>query len=73
MVPKLLIFYGHFAIPAAVILWSKKPNKKRNKQAPDLWFSNPSGRVARWFVFQPKIPILVKFGGFCNGKYWYIL
>jgi hypothetical protein len=30
------------------------------------------GRVARWFVFKPKIPILVNLGGFCNGKTWYI-
>jgi hypothetical protein len=29
-------------------------------------------RVARWFVFKPKIPILVNFGGSCNGKSWYI-
>jgi hypothetical protein len=25
-------------------------------------------RVARWFVFKPKIPILVNFGGSCNGN-----
>jgi hypothetical protein len=30
-------------------------------------------RVARWFVFKPKIPISVNFGGSCFGKYWYIL
>jgi hypothetical protein len=30
-------------------------------------------RVARWFVFDPKIPILVKFGGFWNKKCSYIL
>jgi hypothetical protein len=30
-------------------------------------------RVARWFVFKPKIPIWVNFGGSCNGKSWYIL
>jgi hypothetical protein len=29
--------------------------------------------VARWFVFKPKIPILVKFGGPMNGKCCYIL
>jgi hypothetical protein len=28
-------------------------------------------RVARWFVFKPKI--WVNFGGPCNGRYWYIL
>jgi hypothetical protein len=30
-------------------------------------------RVARWFVFKPKIPIWVNFGGSCNGSCWYIL
>jgi hypothetical protein len=23
---------------------------------------------ARWYIFKPKIPILVKFGGPCNGR-----
>jgi hypothetical protein len=31
-----------------------------------------SSRVARWFVFKPKIPIWVNFGGPCNGKCCYI-
>jgi hypothetical protein len=30
-------------------------------------------RVARWFIFKPKILIWVNFGGPWNGKYWYIL
>jgi hypothetical protein len=30
-------------------------------------------RVARWFIFKPKIPIWVNFGGPWNGKGWYIL
>jgi hypothetical protein len=30
-------------------------------------------RVARWFVFKPKIPIWVNFGESCHGKSWYIL
>jgi hypothetical protein len=30
-------------------------------------------RVARWFIFKPKIPIWVNFGGPWNGKCWYIL
>jgi hypothetical protein len=30
-------------------------------------------RVARWFVFEPKIPIWVNFGGSCYGKSWYVL
>jgi hypothetical protein len=31
-------------------------------------FHGQAIRVARWFGFKPKIPILVKFGGPCNGK-----
>jgi predicted RNA-binding protein YlxR (DUF448 family) len=30
-------------------------------------------RVARWFVFKPKIQIWVNLGGSCNGRGWYIL
>jgi hypothetical protein len=30
-------------------------------------------RVARWFVFKPKIQIWVNFGGSCNGRWWHIL
>jgi hypothetical protein len=25
-------------------------------------------RIARWFVFKPKIQIWVNFGGSCNGR-----
>jgi hypothetical protein len=32
-----------------------------------------SSRAARWFVFQPKIPIWVNFGGPLIGKCLYIL
>jgi hypothetical protein len=30
-------------------------------------------RVARWYIFKPKIPIWVNFLGACNGRGWYIL
>jgi hypothetical protein len=30
-------------------------------------------RVARWFIFKPKLQIWVNFGGPWNGKYWHIL
>jgi hypothetical protein len=30
-------------------------------------------RVARWYIFKPKIQFWVKFGGSCNGRCWYIL
>jgi hypothetical protein len=33
----------------------------------------PETSVARWFVFKPKIPILVKFGGPWDRKCCYIL
>jgi hypothetical protein len=29
--------------------------------------------AARLFVFKPKIPIWVNFGGSCDGKSWYLL
>jgi hypothetical protein len=31
-----------------------------------------TNRVARWFVFKPKIPSWLNFGGSCYGKSWYI-
>jgi hypothetical protein len=30
-------------------------------------------RVARWYIFKPKIPIWVNFGGSWSEKGWYIL
>jgi hypothetical protein len=30
-------------------------------------------RVARWYVFEPKIRIWVNFGGSFDGRRWYIL
>jgi hypothetical protein len=30
-------------------------------------------RVAGWYIFKPKIPIWVNFGGFCNAICMYIL
>jgi hypothetical protein len=30
-------------------------------------------RVARWFVFKPKLPIWTIFGGSCNERCWNIL
>jgi hypothetical protein len=30
-------------------------------------------RVARWFIFKPKIPNWVNVGGSCHGRFWYIL
>jgi hypothetical protein len=29
--------------------------------------------VARWFAFEPKIPIWVNFGESCDGRCWHIL
>jgi hypothetical protein len=34
-------------------------------------FDTRRTRVARWFVFKPKVPILVKFGGPWNGKMFF--
>jgi hypothetical protein len=30
-------------------------------------------RVARWHIFKPKIPIWLHFGGYFDGRCWYIL
>jgi hypothetical protein len=30
-------------------------------------------RVARWFLFEPKISIWVNFGRSCNRRCWYVL
>jgi hypothetical protein len=30
-------------------------------------------RLARWYIFKPKIPMWVNFGGPYNKKCWYIL
>jgi hypothetical protein len=35
--------------------------------------SGNQSRVARWFIFKPKIPIWVYFGGPWYGKCWYFL
>jgi hypothetical protein len=32
-----------------------------------------SSRVARWYIFKPKIPIWVNFGGSFNGNCWHSL
>jgi hypothetical protein len=36
-------------------------------------YFSPATRVARWYVFKPKILIWVYFGRPRNGKCWYIL
>jgi hypothetical protein len=37
------------------------------------WWPRFMNRVARWFVFKPKIPFLVNFVGSCIRRCWYIL
>jgi hypothetical protein len=32
-----------------------------------------SARVARCYIFMPKIPMSLYLGGIWNGKYWYVL
>jgi hypothetical protein len=34
---------------------------------------NIDPRFARWYIFKPKLPIWVNFGGACNETCWYIL
>jgi hypothetical protein len=45
--------------------WREKTLSNRDR-AMTTW-------AARWFVFKPKIPIWVSFGGSCDGRCWYIL
>jgi hypothetical protein len=42
---------------------SKKTQKRKERK----------NGVARWFIFKPKIPIWVNFGGSLNGRCWYIM
>jgi hypothetical protein len=48
-------------------------DKKRAFVAAAFVINEVDNKVARWFVFKPKIPIWVNFGGPWNGKCWYIL
>jgi hypothetical protein len=41
-------------------------------EKPKLLRARVESRVARWFVFKPKIPIWVNFGRSCYIKSWYI-
>jgi hypothetical protein len=41
--------------------------------AGNVTWGRSASRVARWFVFKPKILIWENFAGSCNGRCWYIL
>jgi hypothetical protein len=45
-------------------------NKPQRSERSECTDGDP--RVARWFVFKPKLQIWVNFGGYCNGRCWYI-
>jgi hypothetical protein len=38
-----------------------------------FWACSVRSRVARWYIFKPKIPIWENFRGPWNAKGWYIL
>jgi hypothetical protein len=40
---------------------------------PCLAWDKVGSRVARWYIFRPKIVIWINFGGPCNGRCYYIL
>jgi hypothetical protein len=46
------------------VLKAKQTDKKREKQKRSFYLLHT--RVARWYIFKPKIPIGVNFGGPCN-------
>jgi hypothetical protein len=66
--PRDLLIFVYFHITSvATRVWSWKY----------LWWmcGNPASRkrVARWYIFKPKIPIWINFGGSYNWRCWYIL
>jgi hypothetical protein len=85
---RLVVMWMHFWRPVQkrgfeCISGTKKPiefwsrdNHATGNGRENFEFTLPKGayRVARWwFVFKPKIPIWVNFGGSCSGRRWYIL
>jgi hypothetical protein len=55
------------------LLVQKVPKEKKRFRF-EIWVrTGVSNRVARWYIFNPKILIWVNFGGSCNGRCWYIL
>jgi hypothetical protein len=42
-------------------------------QEPIYQIKHLDTRVARWYIFKPKLSIWGNFGGSCNGSCWYIL
>jgi hypothetical protein len=60
------VFYRTGAEGQKVSNWS--PNEELGGAEAGL-----QSRVARWYIFKPKIPIWVKFGGCCDVIFWYIL
>jgi hypothetical protein len=53
-------------------VWQIWKANAKNSRKTNYFYEGPS-RVARWFVFKPKIQIWVTFGGSCNGRCWHIL
>jgi hypothetical protein len=48
-----------------IFIAAHKRERERERERGDT-------RIARWFVFKPKIQIWVNFGGSCTGRYCYI-
>jgi hypothetical protein len=57
-----------FAVFGLKIVLSTKVFRPIFRYLLQLWT-----KVAGWYIFKPKIPIWVNFGGSCNGRRWYIL
>jgi hypothetical protein len=64
-----------FFTPRSELHPYRRVKKPASDQGPMLWTLSLEIfiRVARWFVFKPKIQICVNFGGTCNGRWWNIL
>jgi hypothetical protein len=72
--------YNFLRLKCKKMCFRRKPGKEGDAVSEcfcechrDLEYRSVCIRVARWFIFKPKIPFWVNFGGSCNWRCWYIL
>jgi hypothetical protein len=59
----------HLPSPSEIVNWCKATDKAEIRGPDRLTLT----RVARWYIFKPKIHIWLNFGGSSNARCWYIL
>jgi hypothetical protein len=60
--------WAHLNLSRTQDFQTQQPVKKIKASSATITY-----RVARWFIFKPKIPLWVNFGGSCNWRCWHIL